>query len=382
MDILMILTYTAICIAVFKVFKIPLNKWTVPTAALGGVLIISAILLIMNYNHPYAKYGKDTFVSIAIMPEITGTVATVEVTANQSVKKGDILFTLENDEQRIALEKAEAALVEAQDDLLEDNAQLSQAKAQSAKAKADRDRLQHTYLRYKKAHESAGENSPFTDQQVETQMDLYLAAEASLTSAKANEERIRLDSESKISGEDVNVAQFKALRDKAQLDYDRTIIRAPVDGTPTQIAIRPGVRAVSLPLKPVITFIPKEKRRFAGAFFQNSALRLEKGLPAEVILDAVPGHVFTGKVVDVLPAMAEGEVQAGGHLISSNKLMQPGFTIALIELDEDLDNYGLPLGVQGQAVAINHEHDVLHVSLVRRVLLRMLAWLKYVYPIK
>jgi len=132
----------------------------------------------------------------------------------------------------------------------------------------------------------------------------------------------------------------------------------------------------------VMTFIPKEKRRFAGAFFQNSMMRLEIGLPAEVILDAVPGHVFTGKVVEVLPAMAEGEFQASGALVSSNIMMRPGFAIAVIELDEDLNEYNLPLGVQGQAVALNYEHDLLHVSMVRRILMRMMSWLKFVYPIK
>jgi hypothetical protein len=36
MDLLLILTYTAICHAIFKILKIPVNKWTVPTAALGA----------------------------------------------------------------------------------------------------------------------------------------------------------------------------------------------------------------------------------------------------------------------------------------------------------------------------------------------------------
>lgn len=36
MDLLLILTYAAICIVIFKVFKIPLTKWTVPTAVLGA----------------------------------------------------------------------------------------------------------------------------------------------------------------------------------------------------------------------------------------------------------------------------------------------------------------------------------------------------------
>ena len=38
MDLLIILTYTAICVVIFKAFKIPLNKWSVPTAVLGGVI--------------------------------------------------------------------------------------------------------------------------------------------------------------------------------------------------------------------------------------------------------------------------------------------------------------------------------------------------------
>jgi hypothetical protein len=33
MELLLILTYTAICVAVFKIFRIPVNKWTLPTAA-------------------------------------------------------------------------------------------------------------------------------------------------------------------------------------------------------------------------------------------------------------------------------------------------------------------------------------------------------------
>ena len=36
METLMLLTYAALCIVVFKVFRIPLNKWTVPTAVLGA----------------------------------------------------------------------------------------------------------------------------------------------------------------------------------------------------------------------------------------------------------------------------------------------------------------------------------------------------------
>jgi len=45
MELLLILTYSAICVAVFKIFRIPVNKWTLPTAALGGIFLITGILL-------------------------------------------------------------------------------------------------------------------------------------------------------------------------------------------------------------------------------------------------------------------------------------------------------------------------------------------------
>ena len=36
MDLLIILSYVAFAYGCFKIFKIPVNKWTVPTAALGA----------------------------------------------------------------------------------------------------------------------------------------------------------------------------------------------------------------------------------------------------------------------------------------------------------------------------------------------------------
>ncbi|MDG2393026.1 MAG: HlyD family secretion protein [Thalassotalea sp.] len=382
MDLLIILTYTAICICVFKVFNLPLNKWTVPTAVLGGVAILSAIMLMMNYNHPYAKYAKDYFVTVPIVPQVTGTVATVDVLPNVKVKKGTVLFTLENDQQRIALKQAEAALAEEQNTVLQKDESLIAATAKVNKAESERNRSKASYDRVKQANDKAGANSPFSQQEIDNKYNFYLSAEATLSAAKSEERRLRLITESKIQGENTKVAQLLASKEKAELDYERTIIRAPVDGMPSQIAIRPGTRATSLPLAPVMTFIPTEKRRIAGLFFQNSLKRLEVGSDAEVILDAMPGQVFTGKLVSVVPAMSEGQVQAVGSLMSASTIMRHGFVIGVIELDEDLNDYNLPLGVQGQAVVINADHDILHVSLVRRILLRMMAWLKYVYPIK
>lgn len=66
MDLLIILTYVAFAWAMFKIFKIPVNKWTIPTAALGGIFIVSGLILLMNYNHPYTFKAQKAVISIPV----------------------------------------------------------------------------------------------------------------------------------------------------------------------------------------------------------------------------------------------------------------------------------------------------------------------------
>ena len=53
MELLLALIYVSICVAIFKIFKIPVNQWSLSTAVLGGIVGIFLLLLIMNYNHPF-----------------------------------------------------------------------------------------------------------------------------------------------------------------------------------------------------------------------------------------------------------------------------------------------------------------------------------------
>ncbi|MFQ3190610.1 MAG: multidrug resistance efflux pump [Paraglaciecola sp.] len=382
MDLIIILTYTAFCTVIFKAFKIPLNKWSVPTAALGGVFILGALLMLMNYNHPYAKYGKEIFVSIPIVPNVSGTVKTVDVVANQVVQKGDLLFTLDSTPFQAKVDQVTALLSEAKSSDLQNDQQLQTAIANIAKSKADRDRNYSTYQRYLKGNEKSGTNSPFSEQGIENRKQLFEAADSKYLAAQSEEKRVRLIADAEILGMNPQVAQLQAQLDKANFDLESTRVYAPSKGMATQVALRPGVRAASLPLRPVMTFIPNEKRVFAGLFWQNSLLKMKEGTEAEVILDSVPGHVFKGKLVQLLPAMSEGEFQVNGQLISANRLAVHGFAVGVIELEEDLSDYNLPFGVQGKAVIINHDSDPMHVSLMRQILLRMMGWINYVFPIK
>ena len=377
MDLLLILTYGAICIAIFKVFKIPLNKWTVPTALLGGIVLIGSLLLLMNYNHPYTKFTREYFVSIPITPAVKGIVTEVNVQPNMPVKEGDVLFKIDPTPYAAMVKQKQAALKEAEQQVPQLQAAFESAHAKLEQAQADSTRTESAYRRYEEGRKKGGQNSPFTELELDNRRQLYLASLAQRDAAKADELRSRLAFESNIDGVNTKVAGLQAELAKAQFELEQTIVRAPADGVVTQLALRKGVMAVPIPLRPALTFIPDEERYFAGAFWQNSLMRLKEGDEAEVIIDAVPGVVFKGKVAKILPAMAEGEVQFSGSLQSSSRLFQRGRVVVLIDLDKNATLDSLPAGVAGQA-AIYTEHFS-HVAVMRKVLLRMQGWLNYLF---
>ena len=317
MDLLLILTYAAICVVVFKVFKIPLTKWTVPTAVLGGIVLIGTLIFTMNYNHPYSEIGRDYFTTVPIVPEVSGQVVEVVAVANHLLEKDDILLKLDPTP--------------------------FEAKVASLKAQLE-------------------------------------AAQADLTRAK------QLVTKGSVSKRQLDLAQESVdnLIPKlatAEWELSNTIVRAPSRGYITQMLVRPGVMAVSLPLRPVMVFVPQENHFLVGWFRQNSMLRLQVGYEAEVALDGIPGEVFTARVVKVLPALAEGQVQASGTLLGIENNLRPGRIPVQIEIDDpDYAQYQdkIPVGIYGQvAIYSDHFH---HVAIMRKILLRMAAWLNYLFP--
>ncbi len=125
-----------------------------------------------------------------------------------------------------------------------------------------------------------------------------------------------------------------------------------------------------------MVFVHAEPARLVASFLQNSFLRLEVGAEAEAIFPAIPGRVFKGKIVSVLPVIDKGAVQASGNLISQS-LGPPGRAPAIIELDDDMSSFNLPAGSVAE-IAVYTDH-VIHVAMIRRILLRMNSWLNYVF---
>ncbi|MFQ2060420.1 HlyD family secretion protein [Aeromonas veronii] len=343
MDLLLILTYTALCVAIFKIFRIPLNKWTVPTAALGGVVLIGTLIMLMNYNHPYSEMARNYYLSTPIVPLVKGRVVEVPVQANQPVKKGDVLFRLDDEPFRLKVESLSARLNANKD-------QLKSIDARLRSAKLDRDRA-----------------SDLMRRGVGKQRDL------DVTQASVDEIAAQMDQQR------ATLEDLQAQLDEAKYQLAQTVVYAPSDGHVVQLALRPGMIATPFMYRPVMTFIHKDETAYVGWFWQNSMQRLAVGDEAEVVIDGIPGKIFKGKVTAVIPAIAAGNVQANAMLLDQNSAIRPGRMPVLISItDPEWAKYQVIAGASGQAAVYTEYFH--HVSVMRKVLLRMASWMNYLFP--
>src|SRR3974377_1027722 len=112
MELLLILIYVSFCYVVFKLFKIPVNQWSLATAALGGIIGIALLLLIMNYNHPFTTNARIYFSVTPVLPGGRGRVIEVPVQTNTPLQQGDVLFRIDPKPYEFVVEQKKALLAE------------------------------------------------------------------------------------------------------------------------------------------------------------------------------------------------------------------------------------------------------------------------------
>ena len=329
---IIILTYAAILWVVFKVFKAPINKWTITTSIVVGVFGIGWIIITMNYNHPYSKEARMYFYTTPVYPRVNGRVAEVPVEPNSPLVKGDVLFRFDPRP-------------------FEDD--VESRRAEMAGAVVERDRSKEEY-------------------------DRSLALLERGAGSERETARWRIQYESAIA--DVEAGQARL--DRALFDLEEeVVVRAPSPGYVTQVRVRAGMALLAQPQGiAAMTFVHSEEPELWAGFLQNGLNNIEVGHEAEVIFDAVPGRAFTGRVEKVSSAIAQGQLMPSGELINFDNFAQraqQGRVAVMIKVEDDLSDYNIPAGAKAE-VAIYSENWK-PFSIIRKVLLRVKSWKKFIF---
>ena len=375
MELLLALIYVSFCVVIFKIFKIPVNQWSLSTAVLGGIIGIFLVLLVMNYNHPFTANARIYFAVTPILPTVKGRVVEVPVQTNAPLKEGDVLFRVDPKPFEYVVAEKKAALAEAEQNVKQLKASFDQAAALAERANAQLQLAEQNYDRQAQLFKA----DVVAQATLDTATRNLDVSKQSFAAAKAEEERARLAYTSNIGGVNTAVAKLRAELADAEFDLDQTTTRAAGPGFVTQVSLRPGMYAIPAQLRTSMFFVNTgpQDRELGAAFQQNSLQRVKAGDDAEVAFDAVPGRVFKGKVRTVVDAISTGQLGTTVGLIEPETRTTAGRAVVIIDVSDEMRDYQIPLGAAAQ-VAIYTEHWH-HLSLLRKVLLRMRSWQNYVF---
>jgi multidrug resistance efflux pump len=200
-----------------------------------------------------------------------------------------------------------------------------------------------------------------------------------LAKAEAAEREFRIQIKAQSDGVNPDVRETMAQLDRARWELDQTVVRAPSDGYVPQLLLRPGQMATPLPLSPLMVFVPEGRPALIASFDQKAVAGIKPGMHGEAVFKAYPGRTFKVTVRHVLPAIREGELDAGGKLLSTAPAHGHGSDDIPVVFDYEEDVAGLNMPAGSQASVAIYTDRVHALSIVRKIILRMKSWENYVF---
>jgi multidrug resistance efflux pump len=362
-------------------------RWGITGCVMLTVLLITMIF----YFHPSTTSAALFFRTVPIVPEGSGRVAEVKVDFSAAVKRGDVLFTLDSSKQQAAVETARRKIAEV-------DAQLVSAKVDIVKAEAQ---LQQANSDYKQAKDELDVKSELQRRNpgIVPQRDIEKlqvladgrqgAIDAAAASTRSAEVQVSTLLPASRSSAEAELAQ-------AQVELDKTSIRAGVDGRVEQFSLRPG-DVVNPLMRPAGILIPEGagQRGLQAGFGQIEAQVLKPGMIAEAACTSLPWTIIPMVITSVQDYIAAGQFRGGEQLIDASAA-KPGTILVFLEpLEKDgLADVTAGSNCMVNAYTSNHEviasketgafkgfalHAIDAVGLVHALLLRIQALL---LPIK
>ena len=255
----------------------------------GIILVLCIVFLAVKMN---LTAGGDLIIQGNIKTEetdlnskIPGNIDQILVEEGQEVKKGDTLIVISSETIEAKKQQAEAATAAAE---AQYNKALNGARSQEvAQAKAAYELAEKTYQRIKKLYDQEAISANTYDQ-----------AFAQYTAAKETYEMAEQGAreEDKAAAEAL-VQQAKAATAEVQTYLDDAVIKAPMDGTVTQLNVNEG-ELVSSGM-PLATLTSNKKPYVEINVKETDLGQVRMGDEVKITISAYPDDVFKGKIVNV-----------------------------------------------------------------------------------
>jgi len=293
----------------------------------GCLMLTVSLITMIFYFHPSTSSATLYFRTVPILPEGSGRVADVKVGFSEAVKKGDVLFTLDSSKQQAAYETAkrkvaevDAAMQTAQADVVKAEAQVGEARANYQQAKDELEVKSELQRR----------NPGIVPQRdIDKLQVLVDQRQSGIDAATAARQAASLQVSTLLPAQK---ASAEAALDQAQVDLDKTIVRAGVDGRVEQFLVRPG-DVVNQLMRPAGILVPEGAGRNAlqAGFGQIEAQVMKAGMVAEATCISKPWVIIPMVITTVQDYIAAGQFRSGEQLIEAQNVVRPGTILVFLE---------------------------------------------------
>lgn len=264
------------------------------------MLVVPAIIILAGLWYWFGNQGEvatdNAYLKldmVSVSGEVSGKIVTVMVKENQLVRKGDVLFELDTTDYQVALAQADAEIASAQARIISARAEINASAAQLAGARDDLALAEANYRREKELMDRGFNTHARMDaatHAVASAKDRLTALEADLAKSQAE-----LATGAQVPGIDPAIAAARASRERAKVDLQRTVVRAPATGWVTQVE-RLQVGQAVVPGVPMLSIVRDDDARVEANFKETDLNHMRPGQKAEITIDAYPGLKLTGHV--------------------------------------------------------------------------------------
>jgi multidrug resistance efflux pump len=348
-------------------------KWVV------CLIVVSLIwYLLADRFTPYTQQARVQAYVVPVAAEVSGRVTHVLVRNNQEVNAGDVLFEVNNEQYRIAADRARADLESTRRQVGASTAgidsalaSLRAAIANEVKARQDSDRLERLYR---------DDEGTVSLRRLEVARATHEQAQSQVAAARAEVERAR-EQQGGSEAENAQLRSAAAAVEKAELDLANTRILARSGGVITDLRAEVGQFAAAG--NPVMTLIAIRDVWVSADMTENNLSHLQPGTAVAIALDALPGELFKGRIRTIGYGVSVGQSTPPGSLPTvqnSRDWLRPAQRFpVIVEFDPDERARLRNIRVGGQAEVMAFPSQGNPLNPLGRVFLRVMSWVSYLY---
>ena len=291
------------------------------------LMLTVGLITVIFYYHPSTTTATLYFRTVPILPEINGRVSEVRVDFSAPVKKGDVIFKLDSAKQEAAMETSRRKIAEVDADLLAAQADVLKADAQIQQAKSDYQQASDELNVKRDLQQRSPGTVPQRD--IEKLQVLLAGRQGALDSATASKQSVTTRLMAVLPAEK---ASAEAALAEAQVDLDKTTIRAGVDGRVEQFSLRVG-DVVNPVMRSAGILIPDGagQRGLSAGFGQIEAHVIKVGMVSEAACISKPWTIIPMVVTGEQNYIAAGQFRGGEQLVDAQQVQRPGTILAFLE---------------------------------------------------